>query len=451
MSAARFSMRRFLLVSLVGAISGLGLLVTAAVYRQAFHEVEELFDAQLAQNGRLLSLILSTQTGSMDPFVLPHTGAGHKYERYVSVQRFSARGDLLMSTIAMPSEPLAPFEAGLSRRRHGDRIWHVFAQQLPDRGWLLVGEEEHVREELAREIALVMVAPYLLAVPLVLLLVWLALGRGMRPLATLAQIVSRRDDQRLDPIETGIAVEELAPLVTALNELFARVRDAMAREQRFTADAAHELRTLLAVLKLHAENARFLTDPQERQASLDSLQQGVDRATHMVAQLLALARLDPAADSPAGVQVTPVAPVCRQVLADLAPEAERRGQQLGASMDEHCQVALPAAALDILMRNLVNNALAYGPEGGGVDIEVTAAGPMVRLAVSDDGDGISPESAGRVCERFYRGHTDVAGAGLGLSIVSRLVELAGGTLRFSARSAGQRASVVVELPAVGAA
>lgn len=442
------SIRRFLYGSLSMLVAGAALLTGAATYLIAYHEVNELFDAQLAQNARLIGLLTSSENFRLDPTII-HDGRFHaRFEHDVAVQRWSAEGQLLLASASVPQKPLAEFREGLSTREIDDNVWHVFTQHMPDGVWLMVAEKGDMRDELARGAALAVAVPYVMAVPVILLLVTLAVRRGMKPLGALTSALRRRDDRNLQPLRTDAAqVDELLPLEKALNQLLLQLQHALEREQRFTADAAHELRTLLAVLKLHADNARTLSDPDEVQASLVALQAGVDRATRMVAQLLALARVDHAADAALSAPTT-VMPVIRQVLADLTPMAERRGQSLQIDGDSSngWRVPLRAEALDILFRNLVENALRYSPAGGSVTVRAEVKGDCIRILVEDDGEGIPPNLAQRVRERFFRVANDGEGAGLGLSISSRILDLAGGSLDFIPRQRDSRACAVVSLP-----
>lgn len=445
------SLRRFLFVSIALLVLAMTLVATLATYYQASHEVEELFDAQLVQNARLIALLSSSNDYQIDPAVMHPTGPGHSYERDVAVQRWSESGELLLASDSVPEMPLSAFAGGLSRSRIGDKDWHVFTQRLPDGEWLMVAESGRARADLVQGAALAVIAPFLVTIPLVLVLVTAAIGRGLRPLSALVSAVRARDHSNLHSLNTPAArVRELAPLESALNDLLAQLQDALLREKRFTADAAHELRTLLTVLKLHADNARTLADPAEVQASLEKLQAGVARATRMVAQLLALARIDPLQAGDAQGR-TLVLPVLRQSLADLMPLAEARHQQLelcdqvAGDQAAKVTVRLHAEALDILVRNLVENALRYSPQGGAVQVTVKVDAGWVQIVVEDDGDGVPLALAARVTERFFRGHQDGYGAGLGLSIVSRIVQLGGGSLQFLPRSASARARVEANL------
>lgn len=441
------SMRRFLFVSIALLVAAMTLVATAATYLQAYHEVDELFDAQLVQNARLIALLSSDNDYALDPAVMHATGPGHSYERYVAVQRWSNDGTLVLASDSVPEIPLSEFNGGLTRNQIGNKDWHVFTQQLPNGDWLMVAESGRARAELVEGAALAVVVPFLIAIPVVLLLVTIAIRRGLRPLSQLAAAVRLRDHRNLHALNTPAAqVRELAPMELALNELLAQLQDVLAREQRFTADAAHELRTLLTVLKLHADNARSLADPVEVRASLDNLQVGVTRATRMVAQLLSLARIDPQ-----GVESlqkrTAVLPVLRQSMADLTPMAETRGQTLElADQAASAEVNVRAEALDILLRNLIENALRYSPDKGRVDVDVTLHDSWVVISIEDDGEGVPEELSQRVTERFFRGHQDGYGAGLGLSIVSRILQLVGGSIRFVPRTSAGRACVRVNLP-----
>lgn len=441
------SIRRFLLVAIAVVMAGTSVVATVFTYVEAYHEVDELFDAHLAQQGRILALLAESSAGQLDPAIMHPSSPGHFYERYVAIQRWSEEGALLLASASVPEVPLASFAAGLSRTEiKGDR-WHVFTQRLSNGDWLMVAEGARAREELVHGAALAVVMPFLVAVPLALLLMTLVIRAGLRPLSSLQRAVRSRDSSNLQPLQTSASnVAELAPLERAINGLMAQVMAALAREQRFTADAAHELRTLLTVLKLHAHNAANLKNREDVQASLAQLQAGVDRATRMVSQLLSLARLDPQ-DADALKQKALLLPVVRQVLADLTPMAERRRQNLECEgVEASLSVLLRREALDILLRNLVENALRYSPADTDVSVSATTADDRVKIIVEDEGEGVSAEQAERVLERFYRGRQDGQGAGLGLSIVSRILTLAGGELLFIPRDSTQKARVVVTLP-----
>lgn len=240
-----FSIRRFLLVSISLIILAGGVLSAVATYRFAWHEVEELFDAQLVQHGRLLSGWLEATRSSETLSYQAMPSEGHRYERYVAVQHVSADGALLFSSPVSLDQVLAPLTSGVSVQNASDRSWHVFAQPLSDGSWLMVAEEEHVRDELSGDATLAIMVPFLLMWPLLMLAVVWALRRGLRPLAALEDALRERHEGHLAALEYGGDIAELSLMVTELNRLFARIDEVLEREKRFTDDAAHELRTLL--------------------------------------------------------------------------------------------------------------------------------------------------------------------------------------------------------------
>lgn len=444
-----FSIRRFLLVSISLIILAAGALTAVATYRFAWHEVEELFDAQLVQHGRLLSgwLEATRSSETLSYQVMP--SEGHRYERYVAVQHVSADGALLFSSPVSLDQVLAPLTSGVSVQNASDRSWHVFAQPLSDGSWLMVAEEEHVRDELSGDATLAIMVPFLLMWPLLMLAVVWALRRGLRPLAALEDALRERHEGHLAALEYGGDIAELSLMVTELNRLFARIDEVLEREKRFTDDAAHELRTLLSVLKLHAGNAREALTDAERSHALAQLLAGIGRAERTVTQLLALARLE----ASVALRTEPAAlmPALRQVLADLMPQAEAAGQtlQIESGQAARPRVALSAELLDMLFRNLIDNACRYSPGDSHIVVLVRQLGADVEVRIEDGSDGLPASLRERAGERFLRGDSAVPGTGLGLSIVRRILALCNGSMEFLPRNDGQPAAVVIRLPVVG--
>jgi len=311
------------------------------------------------------------------------------------------------------------------------------------------------REEVAAEIAEQLLKPMLFALPALALLLAVAIGFALAPLRQLARELAERAPDRLDPLPIETLPAEVKPLVARLNSLFADIMRALENERRFTADAAHELRTPLAALKAQAQVALASVDAAERQHALNQILAGCDRATHLVAQLLTLARLDARTADP--LQKLALRPIAEQVLAISAGEAIRRNCDL-VLQDGDAEVRGDALLLEVLLRNLIDNALRHS---GGTLIEVSIAqhdGHAV-LAVTDNGRGIPHQERDRVQQRFHRGAgvdikvgagdtamQDSSGSGLGLSIVKRITELHGGTLDMAAARSGKGVSLRVRLP-----
>lgn len=457
------STRQQLLLLLAGILAGTFSLTGLLNYFATAEEVQELFDAQLIENARVLKGVMNHPEASVDwahmRKSLEETGrevvpdddpmaSGHAYEKKVAIQVWTGDGELVLRSPSAPEYSLSPLKDGFYRRQHERHSWHIYTTRMDENNnWLIVAERSDVRDELSRNVAASLGLGSLLGLALALWLMHLGLKRELRPLESLRQAIAQRDPDKLDPIALQEARAELQPVVEALNQLMARVNDSVERERRFLADAAHELRTPLAVLKLQAQAAQATTDPAEARASLERLVSGVDRSTRVVEQLLLLARLDANA---VPVDPVPVAmdELAREVLAQIAPLAMARGQELGLEVDDGGDgvVRGNSALLHALLRNLVENAMRHTPQGGEIRVLLSGREGRLCLEVRDSGPGVDPALLGRLTGRFVRAHpADAQGSGLGLAIVALVVELHGGTLEL-ANLAPQGLSAMVTLP-----
>ncbi|MDO8697343.1 MAG: ATP-binding protein [Pseudomonas sp.] len=459
------SIRARTLVLVLSVLSFSMALISYRSYRDANHEIEELFDAQLAQSARLLQGMIGRdvspasqhllQAALDEAFAGQRQGlegdkllAGHPYESKMAFQLLDSRGQLLLQSASAPNELLAqllvtlpaagssfnaaqPLPTGLAGYHDvsaGAYHWRIFLlHDLPDQRWILVGEREDVRGELVGLIARRIILPQLLALPILALLIWLAIGWGLAPLAQMASFIKSRAPDNLAPLLLAPLPRELEPMVAALNRLLQQIAQLLAREQRFLADAAHELRTPLAVLRIHAQNAQQAPDPIDRTNALLQLGNGVERATRVVTQLLTLARLEPAA-----VQLSmgelDFAALLRQELAELTPLALARQQELELQTEgDNFQLVADGPSLGTLLQNLVGNAVQYTPSGGRIRVCLEAKPAALLLRVQDSGPGVSAELREKLFERFFRQGMG-QGAGLGLSIVQRVVELHAGSI-----------------------
>lgn len=462
------SMRRYLLVGLLAIVSATLLLTGWLSYRQAVIEVEELFDAQLAQSARVLVATLSTRpllpggtendtvvfpvwhspVSAVDDDVRDVAAAGHKYESRLVFQLWEGAGErLLMRSENAPLRPLATFADGYAETALDGERFQVFSLAR-DGLWLQVAQDDYMRAELAEDIALADIWPHLAGIPLMAILILLVVTRGLRPLAMLRRAIAGRDADNLQPVRVSPASEELQPIMDELNGLLTRLGESFAREKRFTSDAAHELRTPLAVLRIHAENALAAGGDAERREALGMLLRGVERASRLVEQLLTLARVEPG-DVERAFRPVRLAALVREELAALVPVATRRGQELDFAADGEYEVLGDAALLGILVRNLVDNALRYSPTDSLVQVRLSRKGEArAELQVIDEGPGVEPAQVMRVFDRFYRGETGRGdGAGLGLAIVGRIVALHGGQVEARPRTPGHAGCFVVTLAA----
>jgi signal transduction histidine kinase len=297
---------------------------------------------------------------------------------------------------------------------------------------LFVAQDEGLRTELLRYLTVHAMQPVLWSLPLAVVLIWLAVTGGLGALGRLAQDVAERSDGRLEPIgEAGVPTEVL-PLIRALNRLMLQLRGTLALERRFAADASHELRTPLAIVRTHAQVARRAKDPGELQDALAAVDKGVERAARLVNQLLSLARLG--SDSPPrDGEAASLAGAVGDAVADRQPAAVAKSIRLDCHLPEResAPVGVSGTALDLLVGNLVDNAIKYTPAGGWIAVTVQSEPQAAILRVEDSGPGIPAEDRELVVRRFYRGRdSDQPGAGLGLSIVKRICDLYGATLIF---------------------
>jgi two-component system OmpR family sensor kinase len=261
----------------------------------------------------------------------------------------------------------------------------------------------------------------------------------------MSQAVAKRRPDAMAPIAERGLPQELQPLATSLNDLLARLDAALGAQRRFTADAAHELRTPLAALKLQLDLARRAADPAARAAAFDDLDAGMSRAAHLVDQLLTLARVEPESLAERAIDVDLVQ-LAKDAIVARAPVAADKGVDLGLARAEPAHVRGDPASLAILMANLIDNALRHTPGGGRVDVAV-ADGMRPTFSVADTGPGIAPDERERVFDRFYRGATTAgAGSGLGLSIVKRIADAHHARLRLDTSPGGSGLLIEVRFP-----
>jgi two-component system sensor histidine kinase QseC len=265
--------------------------------------------------------------------------------------------------------------------------------------------------------------PLAVALPLLALLAWWAIRRSLAPLRALGTQLGARPAHALQSVVVAHAPSEVEPVVAALNELLSRIETMLQAERRFTADAAHELRTPVAAIRAQAQVALAEPDEARRQHALRATLEGCDRAARLIEQLLTLSRLE----AGAAVEMRPVdlGALARQVVTELAPRALLKRQDLGVEA-QPCTVRGDATLLGVLLRNLVDNALRYSPAGARIDVSVQPVQGQALLRVEDSGPGLPPEQAQRLGRRFERGlgHEE-SGSGLGWSIVQRIGEAHG--------------------------
>ena len=447
---AAWSLRRRLLAAIVAASTVLWLASLGIVTMISWHETQEVFDDALEESGYM---ILAATTDWDRRGLLARAQSDSGPERKVDMQyQIVVDGKVLQRTSGAPGQP---FVAGF-HKRHGfadpeldGRRWRVFVVRDEERQFeVQVGQQYKKRYDILEELAEHLWLPVSGLLVLLALVCWILTGRVLRPLRRTASTIAGKTPTDLAPVELLGQPRELLPIVQALNGVLARLDGALQAERRFTADAAHELRTPLAGLHMHVQLL------QRQHPDLDApfarLRHDIARVTALVDSLLTLARLDPLAREQVARRPVALVPLLEQLLAAHAQQAARRGIALSMRCDLATAEADPSM-LDIMLRNLVDNALRYCPAGSRVEIVAWQHAGRARMTVCDDGPGVDAAHRQRLGERFFRvlGQQQ-AGSGLGLSIVRRIADLHGVALAFGAGLDGKGFGVTLDFPAAGA-
>lgn len=437
------SIRRRLLAYLSGGLLALWLATALASAAVALHEINEIADSQMSQLARSLMQVPQAAAGSTAD--LPPVGGAESSNNGFAI--WDKHGTLLLADRygrEIPFQTASGFHN--NRAAWQGSAWRYLYLHDEHSG-RTVAVSQRLKERLSTltNALWVQLALTFLSLPLLLWLIARGIRRGLTPLDLLAGELAARNAQSLQPVSEQVPAETL-PLVQSLNALLARVAESLAREQRFTADAAHELRSPLAALKVQAEVLAMSSDEAEQQHHLGNIHESIDRANRLTEQLLTLARLDPMQALP-DAQPIDWQRIGHQALQSVNLQAREKRVQL--KLECACgfgQVFPPLGnevLLQLMLRNLLDNAIRYSPPNSHVTLTLDANG----LSVCDEGPGIAAEHLPRIRERFYRppGQSQ-QGSGLGLSIVERIADLHG--LRLDLANADERGLCVHMIKAV---
>jgi len=437
------SIRRALLFPLLAGLAAIGVLASGATYVAARLEIGELLDLQLKQlanSTRIDDLLRGRQPG----FDLRSESSGDGVTDLVT-QIWDRDGVLVYWSRPGLGLPV-PVTPGYATVRVDHRDWRVYTLVQGTHA-LQVAQAEDEREKIATQTALRTLFPFIVLIPVFGLMIWYAVGRGLRPLFAMSQAVAKRQPDALAPLSERNLPQELQPLAGSLNALLARLDSALGAQRRFTADAAHELRTPLAALKLQLDVARRANDQPARVAAYDDLNAGVERASHLVDQLLTLARIEPEALATRAIDCD-LAAIAKDAIVARGALAAEKHIDLGLARESRAPVRGDPASLAILLSNLLDNALRYTPGGGKIDVAVDANDGRALLTVVDSGPGIPEEERERVFDRFFRGPDNrELGSGLGLSIVKRIADAHHATIELGTPEHGSGLLVTVRFPA----
>ncbi len=432
-------MIRLLLVSLIlvggGAIYG---------YIHIQYEARELFDAQLARSARLILSLVQADTdannlSSIQQFLNENrlrppfesesdqnheeTGSGHLYETKLGFQVWDDVGNLILKSQNVPITPITQ-ENGFSDNYFFDYQWRIFSLTSQDSRYRsITAERIDVRHDLIGAISFDLAILYFILIPVIAITMWFAISRGLLSIKILASQIHKIGSDNLQSISVEKAPTEIKTITRAVNQLLSRLSDTLAVEKRITSDAAHELRTPLAAVKIHAELAKSATNKEDRIDSINHVLQGIDRTTHMVDQILALARLEPESF---GEKLKPInlSNLVLEEVALLVPLAQSKNVELSICQSDDLTVSAEDTSLRLLIRNLLNNAVLYTQHEGEVEVYLSEIDNKACLIIKDNGPGIPAENRELVLQRFYREENhQTPGCGIGLSIVKRVVEL----------------------------
>lgn len=427
------SLKHRLLALALSTVVVVWLSATAFTYFDAREEFGEILDAHLTQSAALLATQASHELNEVETEQTPLL---HKYSLRVAFQVWEGGRLLRLHSANAPGLPLSDLEQGFSDKVIDGHRWRVFSTwDDSGKNLIQVAELTRDREELSRDVAGNLLKPLWFSLPILALLLWLAVTRSLRPLDRLAGEVAQREPNNLASLDAGTAPREVLPLIERLNRLFVRIDESLQKERRFTADAAHELRTPVAGIKAQAQVARAASSDSERTHALDNAILGCDRAAHLIDQLLTLARIDTLDDETA--EPCRLRAISVEVIASIVPTALNRDVRLELMDGEEMPVRGNPVLLRILLRNLIDNAVRHTPPGTSVHIDITNKQGQICLSVSDNGPGIPASELDRLGERFYRPlGTSASGSGLGLSIVKRIAEIHAASLQLASTENG---------------
>ncbi|MFL9862231.1 ATP-binding protein [Paraburkholderia madseniana] len=462
------SIRRRLMMLVLASIVLMWGIALISSYRQATREVGEWEGARLAELAQILALLdernLTTLANARIDVREEEKGGepgannsddDDSLPRDALFQVRGANGEVLAGSPQLRAlqawDLPVPPASGAQNMTLGGQMWHTFTLRDTALGHTVrVFEPANTRSDLVSGVASRIARPTLLALPVLALLVWFSIGWSLVPLKVLSGAIRARDINRLEPVDIGRAPTEVRPLVDAINLVLSRLRHSIERERAFTADAAHELKTPLAAIKVQAQVALAESDTALQRLAMERVVQGVDRSARLAEQLLLLARLD-AHEKLATSPLRP-ATVAKDALLANEPNAQQKDIRVALTGDMRAEINAEPVLMGILLDNLLDNAIKYGRTGGSIEVAVQYDAGRVQLTVRDDGPGVAPSDLARLTNRFFRATGNQAtGSGLGLSIVARIAEHFGANLHLGTGIGERGLAVEVSFPAYAGA
>lgn len=431
--------KKALLIPYGALLTAVFLLLMGFTYVRVQNELTDIFKNHLRQ----MAVALHQQADlGEQPVLLEKSGSD---DDNLVTQLWDGKGRLAKSTANGASIPLQDGE-GLHRFNLEGEAWLIYRLDGKDALTVQVAMRDTALQEITLEGFVETIPPLALALILLLFSGWVLTNRALRPLEALREEIRQRKQNDLSPLVLPQAPAEIEPLIAQLNLLLVRLQESMTQEKRFMADAAHQLRTPLAALRLQLDVLKTAANDKERAEAIRDLEQGVERNILLARQLLSLARSEE--KETAVFENVEIASLLKRMVDDLAPLAAEKHFQISLAGGGAVFVKAVPEALYALFHNLAHNALHYGHPQGRLVVSITAQDKTAEILFADDGPGIPANAAPRVFDRFYRveGLDKGEGSGLGLSIAKSIVENHGGTISLTKGLNDTGAGFLVTLP-----
>ena len=407
------SIRVFLVTAILAVVTLFSFISALRGYETSLQEVERMFDGQLVEKAKLIANINIQGTAR---------SVGRSSGTAFQVRQ----GDNLIGSSDNASKTaLGKLQPGFSYQNFEGYRWRTYSYYNNiNAQWIIVAARQDIRFRLAENVALKAVLPAVIGLPILALLIWVVVSRGLHPMRRLAHELSSKQADDLSPLSIAVNSQELAKIISSSNDLLARLKSSLLREKQFASDAAHELRTPISSLKVQLHN--IAQEQPERNKEIDELQKITNQLEHVVEQILALYRTSPD-EYHTRFEAIDLTNLAQQVIAEEYDNYERKNQQI--EFFGQSQLILgDKFSLTTLIQNLLSNANKYTPNGGHIMVKIRRENDQVVLLVEDSGPGIPAHEHERLFQRFYRvggdRHTSgESGCGLGLAIVKRIAEL----------------------------
>lgn len=431
-------------------------------YKESQHEVAKLFKAELAQSAGVLHAFVESMLheGSLsEHWDVDHTSnllhtheLTYQYAGKIAFQLWSVEDGLILRSDSAPKFPLSQLRNGYSLTTIDGHRWYVFSIANHNGEYIIhVGQREDVREAITIDIARQLMQNFLIGLPVLGVAIWLIVSHTLSPIEHLTDQLSKREAGYLESLPVSGLPEEIIPVVEELNTLFAQLEQAFENERNFTSDASHELRTPLAGLLTQIQVAQKTQDDNTRVQALAKAQQAVLRMTRMVQQLLTLSRVQNQNENLTRIAID----IDREiigVISEIEPLAHKKNIDIEFQSVESWSITGNIQLINVLLRNLIENAVKYSPQEGKVKIRTIREKNQLWFSVEDNGPGIDEEEYDRLLQRFYRcveTANSAEGCGLGLSIVHRIASIHEAEIHFSrSKLGGLMVLVVFNLPVV---